>query len=209
MVSLHALPRDVEGDGRIERRKWIYAATEQADGLIIRGDDPFLAIRTRPQSAASAPVQGFVGAAATLGLPRWRSLVMVALGVAAALLYARGEMLETQRNDERARRVTAEETARGWQARAQQSETDLAAWQERRDQDLAALIEESRQSRDLMERSLRRSSRLTARRAERETVVTTPGPVDLGDSLRDLAAPASADPLPVVPSPSPGSDPAS
>jgi hypothetical protein len=210
MVSLHALPRDVEGDGRIERRKWIYAATEQADGLIIRGDDPFLAIRTRPQSAASAPVQGFVGAAATMGvLPHWRALVMVVLGVAAALLYARGEMLETQRNDERARRVTAEETARGWQARAQQSETDLAAWQERRDQDLAALIEESRQSRDLMERSLRRSSRLTARRAEREVVVTTPGPVDLGDSLRDLAAPASADTLPVMPSPSPGSDPAS
>jgi hypothetical protein len=210
MTQLHALPRDVEGDGRIERRKWLYAATEQADGLIIRGDDPFLAIRTRPQSAASAPVQGFVGAAATMGvLPHWRALVMVVLGVAAALLYARGEMLETQRNDERARRVTAEETARGWQARAQQSETDLAAWQERRDQDLAALIEESRQSRDLMERSLRRSSRLTARRAEREVVVTTPGPVDLGDSLRDLAAPASADTLPVMPSPSPGSDPAS
>lgn len=210
MVSLHALPRDVEGDGRIERRKWIYAATEQADGLIIRGDDPFLAIRTRPQSAASAPVQGFVGAAATMGaLPHWRSLVLVVLGVAAALLYARGEMLETQRNDERARRVTAEESARGWQARAQQSETDLAAWQERRDQDLAALIEESRQSRDLMERSLRRSTRLTQRRAERETVVTTPGPVDLGDSLRDLAAPASADPVPSVPSAAPGSDPAS
>jgi hypothetical protein len=61
----------------------------------------------------------------------------------------------------------------------------------------------------LMERSLRRSSRLTARRAERETIVNTPGPVDLGDSLRDLAAPASADPLPVMPSPAPSSDPAS
>jgi hypothetical protein len=60
-----------------------------------------------------------------------------------------------------------------------------------------------------MERSLRRSTRLTQRRAERETVVTTPGPVDLGDSLRDLAAPASADPLPVMPGPAPGSDPAS
>jgi hypothetical protein len=59
-----------------------------------------------------------------------------------------------------------------------------------------------------MERSWRRSSRLTARRAERETVVTTPGPVDLGDSLRDLAAPASAEPLPIVPSAAPGSDPA-
>jgi hypothetical protein len=59
-----------------------------------------------------------------------------------------------------------------------------------------------------MERSWRRSSRLTQRRAERETVVTTPGPVDLGDSLRDLAAPASADPVPIVPSAAPGSDPA-
>jgi hypothetical protein len=60
-----------------------------------------------------------------------------------------------------------------------------------------------------MERSWRRSSRLTARRAERETIVTTPGPVNLGDSLRDLAAPASADPVPSVPSAAPGSDPAS
>jgi hypothetical protein len=210
MTQLHALPRDVEGDGRIERRKWIYAATEQADGLIIRGDDPFLAIRTRPQSAASAPVQGFVGAAVAGGaVTHWRTLVMVALGAAAALLYARGELLETQRNDERSRRVAAEETSRSWQDRAAQSETDLAAWQERYGQDMTALIEESRQSRDLMERSMRRASRATQRRAERDAVIATPGPVDLGDSLRDLAAPASADtPVPIVPGPAPSGDPA-
>lgn len=210
MTQLHALPRDVEGDGRIERRKWLYAATEQADGLIIRGDDPFLAIRTRAQSAASAPVQGFVGAAvAGRAVTHWRALVMVALGAAAALLYARGEVLEAQRDKANNDRVLAEETALMWQGRATRSETDLAAWQERYSDDLTALVEESRQSRDLMERSMRRASRATQRRAEREAIISTPGPVDLSDSLRDLAAPATADaPVPIVSSPAPGSDPA-
>ena len=209
MTQLHALPRDVEGDGRIERRKWLYAATEQADGLIIRGDDPFLAIRTRPQSAASAPVQGFVGAAATGGVLRhWRAIVMAVLSVAAALFYARGEVLETQRDTARTDKARAEERAATSERFRLQAEQDLAEWVDVDRTETRLALEQARISRTFLQEQEARRRRLEARRAEREReiVADTPVPVDLSDSLRDLAAPAAA--LPEMPGPAAGSDPA-
>lgn len=210
MTQLHALPRDVEGDGRIERRKWLYAATEQADGLIIRGDNPFLAIRTRPQSAASAPVQGFVGVAAAGGaVTHWRALVIVALGAAAALFYARGEMLETQRDTARADKARAEERAATSERFRLQAEQDLAEWVDVDRTETRLALEQARTSRAFWQEQEARRRRLEQRRAERarEIVADTSEPVDLGDSLRDLAAPAGA--LPEMPGPAPSSDPAS
>jgi hypothetical protein len=214
MAQLAALPRDVDGDGRVERRKWLYAATEQADGLMIRGDDPFLAIRTRPLAAASAPVapMGFVGAAAATGVvSRWRLLVMVALGAAAALLYARGEVLEAGRDAARADAARAEERAQAADRLRQEAEADLGEWINRSQEDVRLVLEENRISREYLAAQEDRRRRLEARRAERERqaaeAVVNPDPVDLTGSLRELAAPAAAA-MPEMPPAAPGSDPA-
>jgi hypothetical protein len=197
-------------EGKDDRRRLLLYHADLTDGLLIRGDDPYRAITTRPERAASAPASlGAVGAAAvSTVLRRWHLVALALLTAAAALLYARGEALEVGRDRERMQRVAAEEAALGWQTRAQQAQADLADWQARHSQDLAALIEESRRSRDLMERSMRRSAALTQRSQTRaQTITNTPGPVDLSDSLRDLTRDPAAS-VPGVPSPPASGDPA-
>lgn len=198
-------------EGKDDRRKLLLYHADLTDGLLIRGDDPYRALTTRAAPSASAPAGiGRVGAAAaSMVLRKWHLLALALTTAAAALLYARGEALEVGRDRERMQRVAAEQAAAGWEARALQAQTDLADWQARYGEDIAALIEESRRSRDLMERSMRRSSALQQRSAARaQTITSAPGPVDLSDSLRDLTRDAGAAPVPVVPGPPPSGDPA-
>lgn len=210
MTVLHTLPRDVEGDGRTERRKWLYAATEQADGLMIRGDNPFLSIGTRSPRAASAPAPlGFVGVAAAVGgLAKWRVFALAALGAVAALLYARGEVLETQRDAAQASLAATETALSAERSARMAAESNARDWQDRLSTDIRLALEQGRISREYYEQQQARAARLQQRRAARNettTVTDGGGVVDLGDSLRELAAPAAAT-LPDLPATTPGSD---
>ena len=201
--ALLTVSQAAEGDERAKRRELIYYLAELLDGLTIRGDRP-LHIKTRSQRAASAPAPlGFVGTAAVARAP-WRLIVTGLLAAVAALLYARGEVLEAQR-DRATTSLAASEAALAAERNARMAaEANAQQWQERLDGDVRAALEQTRQTREFLTEQQARQQRLANRRAARNETSDSTGSVDLTGSLRDLAAPAFA--VPDLPAAAPSSD---